>query len=198
MSDAAASRALVATASQTVGPFFHLGLTPDGVVNGVQPAANVPRIELVVRVTDGDGRPVDDAMVEIWYAADTSQRQMFARLPTDEDGRCTFEIARPDGRITAAGGPAAPHLNVCLFARGLLRQLHTRIYFAGEGFSVEGGWTEPALRGALDAVVHLIDNSGGTFVAGFDFNADYPRYSEWSPARGSSDKLRRTLMALKG
>ncbi len=70
------------------------------------------------------------------------------------------------------------------------------IYFAGEGFSVEGGWTEPALRGALDAALHVINNSGGTFVPGFDFGQDYPRYSEWSPARGSSDRLRAALMAL--
>jgi tryptophan 2-monooxygenase len=69
------------------------------------------------------------------------------------------------------------------------------IYFAGEGFSVEGGWTEPALRGALDAVVHLINDSGGTFVGGFDFATDYPRYSEWSPYRGSSDRLRAALLA---
>jgi tryptophan 2-monooxygenase len=70
------------------------------------------------------------------------------------------------------------------------------IYFAGEGFSVEGGWTEPALRGALDAALHVIKNSGGTFVSGFDFAQDYPLYSYWSPYRGSSDKLRQMLMAM--
>lgn len=52
----------------------------------------------------------------------------------------------------------------------------SRIYFAGEAFSVEGGWTEPALRGALDSVVHIISNTCGKFINGFDFNNNYPRY----------------------
>ena len=48
-----------------------------------------------------------------------------------------------------------------------------RIYFAGEAYSVEGGWTEPAMRSALDAVVHVIKNSGGEFLNDFDFETDY-------------------------
>lgn len=51
----------------------------------------------------------------------------------------------------------------------------SRLYVAGETFSVEGGWTEPALRSALDAVIRIIQNSGGTFVPGFTFN-DYPSF----------------------
>jgi tryptophan 2-monooxygenase len=58
------------------------------------------------------------------------------------------------------------------------------LYFAGEGFSVEGGWMEPALRGALDAVVHVIHNTGGKFLNGFDFTK-YPRHSAWSSSKGS-------------
>lgn len=57
------------------------------------------------------------------------------------------------------------------------------LYFAGEAFSVEGGWTEPALRGGLDAVVHVIRNTGGTFLNGFDYEKDYPRYSTFEPER---------------
>jgi monoamine oxidase len=52
---------------------------------------------------------------------------------------------------------------------------NSRLYVAGETFSVEGGWTEPALRSSLDAVIHLIQNSGGSFVPGFTFN-DYPSF----------------------
>jgi tryptophan 2-monooxygenase len=52
----------------------------------------------------------------------------------------------------------------------------SQLYFAGEGFSVEGGWTEPALRGALDAVVHLLQNKGGQFCGNFKFS-DYPQYT---------------------
>jgi tryptophan 2-monooxygenase len=55
------------------------------------------------------------------------------------------------------------------------------LYFAGEGYSVEGGWTEPALRGALDAVIHLNHNHGATFMEGFSMDL-YPRYSAWNPA----------------
>lgn len=51
----------------------------------------------------------------------------------------------------------------------------SNLYFAGESYGVEGGWTEPALRGAMDAVIHLIKNSGGTFTGQFSFDK-YPQY----------------------
>lgn len=57
----------------------------------------------------------------------------------------------------------------------------SNLYFAGEGYSVEGGWTEPALRLALDAVINLAVNTGATFNAGFNPKIDYPRYSSWDP-----------------
>ena len=121
--------ALVATPSQTAGPFFHIGLTPQ--LNGLAGE----RILVRVMVTDGDGRPVDDALVELWHTAEyavpaaaAQTRAVFARMPTGEDGSCEFETVRP-GR---APDGQAPHINVCLFARGLLRQLHTRLYFAGD------------------------------------------------------------------
>jgi protocatechuate 3,4-dioxygenase alpha subunit len=106
---------LVATASQTVGPFFHFGLTsrPNGRLVDRLPAGE--QISLVIKVTDGDGAPVADAMVEL------SQSGTFGRMPTGEDGTCEFQTVQP-----------ASHIQVCLFARGLLRQLHTRIYFAGD------------------------------------------------------------------
>jgi protocatechuate 3,4-dioxygenase, alpha subunit len=126
----------VATPSQTVGPFFHVGLTPQPGVG--KPGAHAgDGIRLRVTVTDGDGRAVDDALVELWYG------DVFGRMPTGKDGICEFDIARP-----------AAHINVCLFARGLLRQLHTRIYFAGG----------PAL--AEDAVLALVpDDRRGTLLA---------------------------------
>lgn len=97
-----------ANASQTVGPFFHLGLKPQS------PRVAEHAITLTVTVTDGDGKPVDDGLVELWNG------NSFARLATSNTGTCECEIAR------------APYINVCFFARGLLRQLHTRIYFAGD------------------------------------------------------------------
>lgn len=55
------------------------------------------------------------------------------------------------------------------------------LYFAGEGYSLEGGWTEPAFRLAVDALIHVVKNTGGSFRDDFDFDADYPTYSNWSP-----------------
>jgi tryptophan 2-monooxygenase len=57
----------------------------------------------------------------------------------------------------------------------------SNLYFAGEGFSVEGGWLEPALRSALDAVTHLIQNTGGVFLNDFKYT-DYPQYDQWKPS----------------
>ncbi|HEY9667058.1 MAG TPA: FAD-dependent oxidoreductase, partial [Coleofasciculaceae cyanobacterium] len=57
----------------------------------------------------------------------------------------------------------------------------SNLYFAGEAFSVEGGWTEPALRSALDAVIHAIANTGGTFLNEFQYS-DYPKYDKWNPS----------------
>jgi protocatechuate 3,4-dioxygenase alpha subunit len=107
---------LVATPSQTVGPFFHFGLTekPMGrLVDRLPPGA---QITVVITVTDGDQQPVADAVIEL------SQDGVFGRMHTGPDGTCEFLTVRP-----------ASHVTVCLFARGLLRQLHTRIYFPGDG-----------------------------------------------------------------
>ncbi|MBI4478070.1 MAG: protocatechuate 3,4-dioxygenase subunit alpha, partial [Acidobacteria bacterium] len=131
-------RARVATSSQTVGPFFHHGL-PAPLAGGMaNVVATGERIRMVVRVTDGNGEPVEDALIELWYAGASMQDGMlrmaagFGRLPTGEDGRCEFEMPRPAITTDGPGDRHAPYVNVCLFARGLLRQLHTRIYLADD------------------------------------------------------------------
>ena len=116
---------LVATSSQTVGPFFHVGpMNTDEFGRMVAGDAPGEHIHLAVRVLDGDGAPVSDAMIELWQP-----EAGFGRLGTDNDGWCRFETVRPD---RVAGATEAPHINVCLFARGLLRHLYTRIYFEGD------------------------------------------------------------------
>ncbi len=138
---------LVPTASQTVGPYFHLGLTSKMTIPDIAgPAASGERVRLTCRVLDGDGVPVPDAMIEIWQAdaggryhhpddphemeADASFGG-FGRLPTTENGECLFETIMP-GRVPAGAGTLqAPHLNLSVFARGVLKRLATRIYFAG-------------------------------------------------------------------
>jgi protocatechuate 3,4-dioxygenase alpha subunit len=118
-----AAERLVATSSQTVGPFFHFALTarPEGRMIDRFPAGGEP-MTLRIAVRDGDGQPVVDAMIEVWQAG------VFGRMPTAPDGTCEFETIRP----TARSDGRAAHINVCLFARGLLRQIHTRIYFDGD------------------------------------------------------------------
>ena len=140
---------LIPTSSQTVGPFFNFGLTTNaqlGVL--IREGAGGERISLEFRVTDGDGEPAPgDAMIEIWqadsqgryaHAADPRRGGAdpnfhgFGRLETTPSGTCVFETIRP-GRVPGADGSLqAPHINVMVFARGLLKQLHTRVYFADD------------------------------------------------------------------
>jgi protocatechuate 3,4-dioxygenase alpha subunit len=104
------------------------------------------RVWLACRVLDGEGQPVTDAMVEVWQAdSEGRYRAMgdasdgvedgfrgFGRLGTDEDGKCEFETIRP-GRVPGPKGVLqAPHIVVAVFARGMLKQLFTRIYFGDD------------------------------------------------------------------
>ena len=115
----------IATSSLTVGPFFHVGpMKTDQFGRVVAPTAAGEHIQLAVRVLDGDGVPVSDAMIELWQP-DAG----FGRLGTNNEGSCRFETVRP---VPAEGAVEAPHINVCVFARGLLRHLYTRIYFEGD------------------------------------------------------------------
>jgi protocatechuate 3,4-dioxygenase alpha subunit len=116
------------TPSQTVGPFFDFCLTPD-TAHGTLFPDSAARVRLVVRVVDSAGDPVPDAVVEIWQTGDVPGRSAaVGRLGTREDGSCEFDTVRPGD--PPDGGAA--HVNICLFARGLLRHLHTRLYFAGD------------------------------------------------------------------
>lgn len=128
----------IATSSQTVGPFFHFGLTTNLELGKVAPDdAAGERVRVRMRVLDGDGLPLPDAMIEV-YQADARGRYGqpgfggFGRLPTDDNGTCVFETIRPGAVRAADGHVEAPHLDLCLFARGLLRHLYTRAYFQGD------------------------------------------------------------------
>ena len=127
----------IATPSQTVGPFFHFGITTDQTLGSLAASAVGERLHLRVRVSDGAGMPLPDAMIEI-YQADAAGEygapgfSGFGRLATSTDGTCVFDTIRPGRVKDARGHTQAAHINVCLFARGLLRQLYTRVYFAGD------------------------------------------------------------------
>jgi protocatechuate 3,4-dioxygenase alpha subunit len=121
---------LVATASQTVGPFFSFGLTTNTALGRVvRPETPGERIRLEIRIIDGAGAPVPDAMVEMWHAEQTGTF-LFGRLGTDTDGLCAFETVYPSQ--AGPGAPEAAHVNLCIFMRGLLRHLYTRLYFASD------------------------------------------------------------------
>jgi protocatechuate 3,4-dioxygenase, alpha subunit len=108
------------TPSQTVGPFFRIGLSTtigSHVAGEGMPGA----IRISGQVFDGAGEPVPDAMIESWQAEGAG------RCATDEEGHFAIVTTKPAG--SAAG---APHLDVSVFARGLLRRLVTRLYFPDE------------------------------------------------------------------
>jgi protocatechuate 3,4-dioxygenase, alpha subunit len=133
--------AWTATASQTVGPFFTVGLAAAAHGRMADRFPNLERLRLVVQVTDGDAHPVDDALVELWQpcpvvATEGEDHQtagaLFGRMATGRDGTCEFETVQPERIVDSRGALHAAHINACIFARGLLRHLHTRIYFAGD------------------------------------------------------------------
>jgi protocatechuate 3,4-dioxygenase, alpha subunit len=142
------------TPSQTVGPFFKYGLTPNGQYawndaftnNLVTPDASGDRIRVEGRVFDGDGQAVPDCMLEVWQAdgqgrfADPQDKRAlpnakfrgFGRCGTDANGTFAFDTIKPGSVPDPDGKPQAPHLLLAVFGRGMLRHLYTRIYFGGE------------------------------------------------------------------
>jgi protocatechuate 3,4-dioxygenase alpha subunit len=135
------------TASQTVGPYLHIGLTWLVTDNLVGEGVTGEHITIEGRVVDGDGKPVDDALVEIWQANahgrydhpdDTRDVPLelgfkgFGRVATDAAGRFRFATIKPGQVPAPEGGVQAPHINVTIFMRGMLKQLRTRIYFPNE------------------------------------------------------------------
>lgn len=151
---------LQATVSQTVGPFFTIGLTRLNKVDLAGPGVSGERVTIVGQVLDGDRQPVPDALLEIWQAnshgkyahpADEQNKPLesafhgFGRIPVDESGCFSFTTIKPGLVPGPSGMPQAPHIEVSVFMRGLLRRLVTRIYFPDQ----------PA--NARDFVLNLVD-----------------------------------------
>lgn len=143
------------TPSQTVGPFYALGLTPRECgyeypslfdASTIRAETRGERIRIVGRVLDGEGSPIDDAMIELWQAdADGRYRHAagydespnpdtsfpgFARTGTGvaPDRSFVFRTIKPGG----TGDGQAPHVILVIFMRGGLNHLYTRVYFADE------------------------------------------------------------------
>ena len=143
------------TPAQTAGPFLHIGLLwPDGTTAVAEddPAA----IALIGHIIDGAGEPVADALVETWQAdadgrfastedprgAATGGFRGWARCATDADGRWRIVTVKPGPVPGPDGTMQAPHIDCTIHARGLLRHLLTRIYFADE---VDANVADPVL-----------------------------------------------------
>lgn len=130
----------IPASSQTVGPYFRIGLE-----YLIERASAVPLSRPVTmrgRVLDRDGAPVADAMLEFWSSACREEASHdafpngFRRVATDVDGAFSVALERPQSLMVEGGSSQAPHLLVLVFARGLLRQLITRVYFDDEAANV--------------------------------------------------------------
>jgi protocatechuate 3,4-dioxygenase alpha subunit len=155
------------TPSQTIGPFYwgtivkayRADLAPSGVAG--------ERIEVALTLHDGQGAIVPDGLFEIWqanshgrYNHPEDRRNLpldngfegYGRASTFTDGTSTFATVKP-GRVPwPAGGMQAPHINVSIFARGLLNRVATRLYFDGDPANAEDPvlkLVDPARRATL-------------------------------------------------
>jgi len=151
---------LQATPSQTVGPYFKIGLqwlycdnlAPEGVTG--------ERVLIQGRVLDGDRIPVPDAVLEIWqanshgkYAHPEDQQAKpldpafrgYGRVPVNQDGVFRFATIKPGPVPGPEGKEQAPHLVISVFMRGLLKRLVTRMYFPGDA------------RNAADPILNLVE-----------------------------------------
>lgn len=149
------------SASQTAGPYVHIGCTPNfsglrgvfsddlGKTMRLPGHAGKP-ISLTGRVFDGDGAPLRDALVEIWQAdangcfagqegADPKFTG-FGRCACDlTTGEFRFDTVKPGTVPSEDGEPMAPHILIWVVARGINIGLQTRVYFPGEPANAEDG-----------------------------------------------------------
>ncbi|ALG12621.1 protocatechuate 3,4-dioxygenase subunit alpha [Kibdelosporangium phytohabitans] len=147
------------TPSQTVGPFLSIGLPwPDGPT--VVPEGTAGAIRIVGTVYDGAGQPVPDALIETWQADPDGHFdhpddpsgplrkdfRAFGRCPTESDGTYWI-LTLPPGAIPGQ----APHIDVSVFARGLLNRVVTRIYLADDPADPVLSSVDPARRHTLIA-----------------------------------------------
>jgi protocatechuate 3,4-dioxygenase alpha subunit len=151
--------------SQTVGPYFALGLLRDGdkVITTVLVSEKTEgeRIRIEGWVLDADGRPIEDAMIEIWQAnshgrynhpLDEQDKPLdpdfrgHGRASTDIKGNYRFETIKPGSVPGPDDRTQAPHINVIVFARGMLSHAFTRIYFEDEAANQD----DPVLTSIVD------------------------------------------------
>lgn len=175
------------TPSQTIGPFFAYGLTPEeygkpGISSGilVNDTTEGERIRIHGQVLDGADVPITDALLEIWQAdhdgryhhpldkhQDEQIFQGFGRRATDENGMYSFMTIKP-GCVTAGTDRVqAPHVNLIVLSRGILAHAYTRIYFSDE---TKANNADPVLK-SVDP------GRRSTLIARRDESRAVPRYN---------------------
>jgi protocatechuate 3,4-dioxygenase alpha subunit len=161
--------ALELTPSQTIGPFYFGTLIKAYRCDLAPPAVAGERVDIVLELHDAQGAIVPDGLFEIWqanshgrYNHPDDRRNLpldpgfegYGRASTDTDGCAHFHTIRP-GRVPwPEGGLQAPHVNVSIFARGLLNRVATRLYFDGDPALAEDPvlkMVEPGRRDTLIA-----------------------------------------------
>ena len=151
---------LLLTAAQTVGPFVSIGFEKAAVPDVAPAGVAGERVVINVKIFDGDGVPVTDAVIETWQANahgkyahpdDTQEKLLeenfkgFGRVLADAQGGFRLTTIKPGkvaGPDALQGREQAPHITVVIFMRGLLKQLMTRIYFPHEAANA----TDPVLN----------------------------------------------------
>lgn len=143
------------TPSQTVGPYFSIGLTwAEGAY--VVAAGTPGAVWIGGTVYDGAGDTVADALIETWQGSGPSWPRAvpggdfagFGRCPTDSQGQYRILTTVP-----ASVDAQAPHLDVSVFARGLLDRVVTRIYFPDHELANAG---DPVLAAVPDERRHTL------------------------------------------
>ncbi len=125
------------TPSQTVGPYFRIGLDWPQAWRLASAERGATTVHLCGRLYDGDGAPVPDALIEIWQADGegcyhphrSEGFRGYGRCAVDAQGGFRFETIKPGAVVAPDGGHQAPHINLLVMARGLLQHLYTRVYF---------------------------------------------------------------------
>jgi protocatechuate 3,4-dioxygenase alpha subunit len=176
---------LIVTPSQTVGPFYHFALDRPEWSDLTAGGCKGEKIRIEGRIFDGEGAPCPDAFLEIWQADaggkynhpdDTQDKKPdpkfrgFGRASADKDGVYRFTTIMP-GRVPGPGNTLqAPHINVSVFARGLLKHLVTRIYFADRA---EANEVDPVLSRIDDPAVRktiVAEKTNGTGIPTYRFD----------------------------
>ncbi len=168
------------TPSQTIGPFFHPALLKGGENILVDDETIGQHIRIVGTVFDGEGKPVTDALLEIWQAdaqgffnhpADPHNNQAdrhfhgFGRTGTVNAGRFEFKTVKPGPVSGRDGQLQPPYINVRIFSRGMLIHTYTRLYFSDENAN------------ANDTILNSIrPDRRGTLIATCEETNDLPTY----------------------